>query len=165
MTSSEGGFFSAEDADSEGIEGKFYVWSLKELKNNLSREDLDIVLKSFNILEEGNFLEEATREKTGNNIFHIKDSEEDLKGRFDEIREKLFRIREERIHPQKDDKILTDWNGLMIAALAKGAIVFQNETFLNAAKKRLISYSQIFIHQGAIYYIGIKTEWRRLMVI
>lgn len=146
MTSKEGGFYSAEDADSEGVEGKFYVWSEEELKVILNEENFTIVKETFNINKEGNFLEEATQEKTNNNILFMQKSIQELaknfnmtessfKSRLKEIRKTMFGIREKRIHPHKDDKILTDWNGLMIAALAKGYSAFQNKTYLDAAKK------------------------------
>jgi len=135
MTSKEGGFYSAEDADSEGEEGKFYVWSKNELEKLLEKEELDSVIKIFNLEESGNYLEEASGKKTGYNILHLKTfPEKKIQEKIEEIRIKIFKSREKRIHPHKDDKILTDWNGLMIAALAKGAIAFQNEEYLDAAK-------------------------------
>ena len=144
MKSSEGGFYSAEDADSEGVEGKFYVWTKKELFDILGEEDGKFVSKVFGVTEEGNFKEEATGEKTRTNILHLENSiddmaetfgvsREDLKIRLEKIRKKLFEHREKRIHPHKDDKILTDWNGLMIASLTKGAQVFGEEKYLKAA--------------------------------
>ena len=146
MTSPEGAFYSAEDADSEGIEGKFYVWSLDEINKILDPEDAKFASKVFGITEEGNFSEESTGEKTGNNIIHIENSAEDIaeifkisieeiEEKIENIRKKLFKARENRIRPHKDDKILTDWNGLMIAALAKGSGIFGNEKYLIAAKK------------------------------
>ncbi|MFX0071931.1 MAG: thioredoxin domain-containing protein [Candidatus Hermodarchaeota archaeon] len=145
MTSPEGGFYSAEDADSEGVEGKFYIWSEEELKKILDKEDFNIVKKVFNVFKEGNYLEEATREKTGNNIFYLKKSYEELATelnidiqelgmKVEEIRQKLFSIRKKRIHPLKDDKILTDWNGLMIATLAKYSRIINEPKYLKAAK-------------------------------
>jgi uncharacterized protein YyaL (SSP411 family) len=139
MTSPEGGFYSAEDADSEGEEGKFYVWSMANLEKILSEEDLELISKVYNVERSGNYLEEATGKKTGHNILHLK-SNPDIKyqKRIQEICKILFKNREERIHPQKDDKILTDWNGLMVAALAKGARALQDEFYLQAAKKAVI---------------------------
>jgi uncharacterized protein YyaL (SSP411 family) len=146
MTSSEGGFYSAEDADSEGEEGKFYIWSIQELRELLDEKDVELATKVFNLVEEGNFLEEASKKKTGNNILHLKGSWEDLAGNLkmtvqelkidvERIREILFKAREKRIHPHKDDKILTDWNGLMIAALARGSNVLCETLYLEAAEK------------------------------
>ena len=135
MTSPEGGFYSAEDADSEGVEGKFYFWSKEEIRNSLEEDDAKYFIDLFNIQDEGNYLEEATRKKTGENILHLKKLGELNDSRLQKIREILFNIREKRVHPHKDDKILTDWNGLMIAALAKGAQILNEDKYLKAAKK------------------------------
>ena len=146
MTSPEGGFFSAEDADSEGEEGKFYLWSTAELRKLLGKDDGDLVIAVFNATDDGNFVEEAHRRRTGTNILHLqkplaelakehKTTEEKLRARLETIRQKLFAVREKRIHPYKDDKILTDWNGLMIAALAKGARAFGEPKYAEAASR------------------------------
>lgn len=135
MTSKEGGFYSAEDADSEGEEGKFYVWSKEEIEKILNKEEFGLAIKIFNIEEAGNFLEEASGKKTGKNILHLsKVPDMELLENVKKIRLMLFNTREKRIHPHKDNKILTDWNGLMIAALAKAAIAFENEKYLLAAR-------------------------------
>jgi len=125
MTAPRGGFFSAEDADSEGEEGKFYLWTAEELKETLDKVEFKLLIRLFDVYESGNF------EKGGNILrlrSSIKDgaavlkiSEQDLNERLELIRSKLFLAREKRVHPFKDDKILTDWNGLMIAALAKAS--------------------------------------------
>lgn len=144
MKSPEGGFYSAEDADSEGVEGKFYVWRKGEIINVLGEEDGELASKIFDVTEDGNFVEETTGEKIFVNILHLENSVEDLAEIWDisekylgkkleDIRKKLFEHREKRVHPHKDDKILTDWNGLMIASLAKGAQVFDEEKYLKAA--------------------------------
>jgi len=136
MISPEGGFYSAEDADSEGEEGKFYVWSKNELENILGKDELELAMEIFNIEESGNYLEEATGKKTKKNILHLKNYlGNDFQEKMEKIRTKLFAKRDNRIHPHKDDKILTDWNGLMITALAKGAIAFNEESYLNLAKQ------------------------------
>ena len=136
MTSKEGGFYSAEDADSDGEEGKFYVWSKEELEKILDKEELDLTIKIFSIEESGNYLEEASGKKTNKNILHLRKlSDKEILEEIEKIRLTLFKTREKRIHPHKDDKILTDWNGLLIAALAKGAVAFQEKKYLEAAKK------------------------------
>jgi len=138
MLSPEGGFFSAEDADSEGEEGKFYIWSTKELEKILDKKELDLIISHFRIEGTGNYLEEATRKKTGYNILHLeKFPKEVLREKIERIRTKLFQHRKSRISPHKDVKILTDWNGLMIAALARGATVFKEEKYLHAAKEAM----------------------------
>ncbi|MGB7292809.1 MAG: thioredoxin domain-containing protein [Thermodesulfobacteriota bacterium] len=144
MTDPGGGFYSAEDADSEGEEGKFYLWSEMEIKQVLGKDDAEFFIKVFNVSEAGNFGEEATGRTTGDNILHLKKpvaeialslniSEEELDKKIQSAREKLFTVREKRVHPHKDDKVLTDWNGLMIAALAKGAQAFNEPEYAVAA--------------------------------
>ncbi|MFX0036414.1 MAG: thioredoxin domain-containing protein [Candidatus Hermodarchaeota archaeon] len=136
MVSPEGGFYSAEDADSEGVEGKFYLWSKIELEKILEIDQLDLILKLFNVHEFGNYLEEASAKQTGKNILYLSSlPDKEIIEKIEEIRLILFATRESRIHPHKDDKILTDWNGLMIAALVKGAVAFQEEIYLETAKK------------------------------
>ncbi|MFX1551016.1 MAG: thioredoxin domain-containing protein [Promethearchaeota archaeon] len=136
MTSPEGGFYSAEDADSEGEEGKFYLWSKKDMEKILEKHEVDLILNLFNIEDFGNYLEEASSKKTGKNILHLNNlPDTEIVEKIEKIRLTLFEERENRIHPHKDDKILTDWNGLMIAALAKGAIAFQENKYLENAKK------------------------------
>ena len=136
MNLSEGGFFSAEDADSEGEEGKFYVWSKEELEQILDKDEFDLAIKIFNVESNGNYLEEATGKKTGKNILHLKDNpKEKISDDLENIKKKLFEIREKRINPHKDDKILTDWNGLMIAALAKSIGILKNPEYIEAAKQ------------------------------
>ena len=139
MTSQQGGFFSAEDADSEGEEGAYYLWGSEELKEVLEKEDLRLLIRLFDIYESGNF-------ETGRNILiarsTFKDaasvlgvSEGDLWRRWEGIRERLLAVREKRVHPQKDDKILADWNGLMISALAKAAQALNRPDYANAAAR------------------------------
>ncbi len=146
MTAPEGGFYSAEDADSEGVEGKFYLWEKNEIDRILGKASADSIVKVFNVEEDGNFKEEATGQKTGANILHQGKSFEeiasdlglpaaDLMADAAAARKKLFEVRERRIHPHKDDKILTDWNGLMIAAFARGAQVLDEPKYAEAAGK------------------------------
>jgi uncharacterized protein YyaL (SSP411 family) len=146
MTDSKGGFYSAEDADSEGVEGKFYVWSEEEIRGTLPPREADFVIKVFNIEKDGNFLDESARIRTGANILHLKKtlpevaselkiSEQEIQNRWTAARHKLFSVREKRIPPSKDDKVLTDWNGLMIAALAKASAAFRDPQYAEAAAK------------------------------
>ena len=145
LTDKDGGFYSAEDADSEGEEGKFYIWSRTELEEILSRTDANFVSAVFNATSDGNYFEEASQTATGRNIFYItKDDdvlayehqmkEDEFLKKKESFRKKLFEIREKRVHPLRDDKILTDWNGLMIAALAKGAQAFGEPKYSDASK-------------------------------
>jgi len=140
MTSPEGGFYSAEDADSEGEEGKFYLWTAAELREALGAEDAELAMDVFGVAEAGNFRDEATGERGGGNILHQRESApesaarrgeplEPFAARLESIRRRLFTVREARIHPLKDDKVLTDWNGLMIAAYALAGRAFDDAGF------------------------------------
>ncbi len=144
MTAPNGGFYSGEDADSEGEEGKFYLWTEEEVRQVLSTGEADLAIRAFSIEKGGNFNEEGTGRRTGRNILHLAKepaeiaadlemSEQAFRKGLEGAREKLFASRERRIHPHKDDKILTDWNGLMIAALAKGASAFDQPGYAEAA--------------------------------
>lgn len=146
MTHPEGGFYSAEDADSEGEEGKFYLWDTDELRNVLDKDEYNFAIKIFNASDNGNWTDESKGIMTGTNILHLKKSSKELAEEFniseeqfsknlDPIRKKLFDYRKKRIHPHKDDKILTDWNGLMISAFAKAAQAFNNKQYADAAEK------------------------------
>jgi uncharacterized protein YyaL (SSP411 family) len=139
LTSPEGGFYSAEDADSEGKEGLFYIWKEKAIKEHLGKELGEVFCSFYGISASGNF-------EYGFNIPHISTPMEtfarkkniDLKKletKLESACKKLFEIRAMRVHPLKDDKILTSWNGLMIAALAKGYQAFGDKKYVDAAKK------------------------------
>ena len=125
MTSPEGAFYSAEDADSEGEEGKFYLWSPEEVTEVLGTKRGSEFSHAFDITTKGNF--------EGRSIPNLIDR--GLVDGLGEERQKLFTKREQRIHPFKDDKVLTSWNGLMIAALAIGARVLWEEKYTKAAEK------------------------------
>jgi len=136
MVSTEGAFYSAEDADSEGEEGKFYVWSKAEIEEILGVEEAEVFSRLYNVDVNGNFLDEATRKKTEKNIIHLKsDLPATYKIDIKLSRNKLFEAREKRIKPHKDDKVLTDWNGLMIAAFAKAGYIFNEPKYIQVAKK------------------------------
>ncbi|MFA7288086.1 MAG: thioredoxin domain-containing protein [Melioribacteraceae bacterium] len=136
MTSPEGAFFSAEDADSEGVEGKYYIWKEDELKDLLTDEQFRFVEKHFNTSFAGNFRDESSHQNTGANILFLKNEltpdEEQL---FAPIRKIIYEHREKRIHPFKDDKILTDWNGLMIASLSRAGRAFHNQYFISLSER------------------------------
>lgn len=133
MTSEEGGFYSAEDADAEGVEGKFYVWRPEEINRVLGDENGEKYCRMYDIGEDGNF-------EDGTSIPNLIDQpypEGEEASFAEECRVKLFAAREQRAHPHKDDKILTAWNGLMMAAMAKGAVVLQDPSYKEAAGKAL----------------------------
>ena len=135
MTAKDGGFYSAEDADSEGEEGKFYIWTVEEITQVLGKDYSKEFNDVFSITTSGNYRDESTGKETGLNIPHLENYNTNGNDELEMAREKLFKIREKRIHPLKDDKILTDWNGLMIAALAKASIVLNEPMYLGAAEK------------------------------
>lgn len=146
MQDNSGAFYSAEDADSEGEEGKFYVWSIEEIRDALPVPEAELAIEIFNLSEEGNFTDETSGRRTGKNILHVTKpivelaeerdlSVEKLENKLSDIRETLFREREKRQQPLLDDKVLTDWNGLMIAALAKAGNAFDNNAYVSAAQK------------------------------
>jgi uncharacterized protein YyaL (SSP411 family) len=145
LTAPEGGFYSAEDADSEGKEGKFYLWSENEIRQVLKPEAADLILRVFQVQRGGNYNEETTGRKTGSSILHMKKTVGEmaaemgmsalyLSGKLDQAKQKLFEARNERVRPHRDDKILTDWNGLMVATFAKAAQVFDEDAYLQSAR-------------------------------
>ena len=146
MTAEQGAFYSAEDADSEGEEGKFYLCTTEEFRRVLGDKTAKRWETILRLSPEGNFTDEATRQKTGANILHLTAPmkkwaeklnlpEDQLGEDWVNVRDQLFRVREKRVHPLKDDKILTDWNGLMIAALALGARILNRPEYETAARK------------------------------
>ncbi|XER11833.1 hypothetical protein SATMO3_20030 [Sporomusa aerivorans] len=140
MASTGGAFYSAEDADSEGVEGKFYVWSRAEILEILGPELGELFVAVYDITPGGNF-------EDGTNILNLITQDlydyaakhsldiNDLETKMSAAREKLYQVRKQRVHPFKDDKILTAWNGLMIAALAKAARVLQRDDYVQAAQR------------------------------
>ena len=137
MTDKRGGFYSAEDADSEGEEGLFYLWTIDEIKNILSNVESELLINTYGLNKEGNYDDEATGNRTEKNILYLKEpiNNIELKKRLNQIIKKLYQARKKRIHPLKDDKILTDWNGLMIAAYAKAGDVFNSDDYIQQAEK------------------------------
>ncbi len=125
MLATDGGFFSALDADSEGVEGKFYVWSLQQLRSALG-DDADAAISWFGASEGGNF--------EGLNILESRGSEPPAEQRA-RIRARLLEQRSERVRPATDDKRLTSWNALMISALADAGAVLGRDDYLTAARE------------------------------
>ena len=130
MTSPEGGFYSAEDADSEGVEGKFYVWDPGEVTRVLGQEAGRYFCEIYDITREGNFEGLSIPNLIASGGLEGKDRE-----RLEASRQKLFDYREDRVHPYLDDKILTSWNGLMVASLARSAAVTGSREHLGAAER------------------------------
>ena len=136
MTDPAGGFYSAQDADSEGVEGKFFVWTPDELRSLLG-DDADLIMAYYGVTDRGNF--------EGANILNVArppDEFVDQRGVSDEAlfaaiaraRAILLEVREERIHPLLDDKVLTSWNGLMLRAFAEAGAVLERPDYLDAAR-------------------------------
>lgn len=138
MLDEKGGFYSTQDADSEGVEGKFFVWTPEEVFEILGEEDGRIFNFYYDISEEGNFEEKNilnVHDSLAETAGALKISEEELKRILDAGRRKLFDEREKRVKPFRDEKILTAWNGLMLAAFAEGGAILENEDYLEIARK------------------------------
>jgi uncharacterized protein YyaL (SSP411 family) len=125
MLDDSGGFYSTQDADSEGEEGRFFVWTPEEIETLLGDEVGREFCEHFDVTEAGNF--------EGKNILNVKDPVAGAPDRA--LRATLFNAREQRIKPFRDEKILTAWNGLMLAAFAEAAAVFQSEDYLAIAER------------------------------
>ena len=139
MTDSGGAFYSAEDADSEGKEGLFYVWTPEEVKAILGEEVGSLYCRFYDISPEGNFEEHRSIAHISRPIAKLSGPDgterEQLEALLKGANRKLFAVRKQRTHPLKDDKILTSWNGLMIAALAKGYQAFRDPLLYQTAAR------------------------------
>jgi uncharacterized protein YyaL (SSP411 family) len=158
MQQSEGGFFSAEDADSEGKEGAFYTWTPSEIANHLPHEEAELFCRYYNITPQGNF--------EGRNVLFAKESlqefaalyqldEEEFGHSLERDKDLLFRIREGRPHPFKDDKILTAWNGLTIYSFATAAAAFSMPLYKKAAED-----AASFIYENMWQNGQLARRWR-----
>ncbi len=138
MTDAAGGFYSTEDADSEGVEGKFYVWKPAELREVLGDEAAATFARVYDVTDAGNF-EHANilnLPKTIEQQAQVLGREiKDLEAELADSRAKLFAVREKRIHPGKDDKVIVAWNGLMIDAMARAGAVLGEQRYVDAAEK------------------------------
>ena len=136
MTDPLGGFYSAQDADSEGEEGKFFVWTPQEIQAVLGEEDGNLIGGYFGLTEAGNFegktILNVPQELTSFAEELVLDLEQ-LEAKIERAKVSLRDVREERIHPLLDDKVLASWNGLMLRAFAEAAAALNNEKYLNAA--------------------------------
>jgi uncharacterized protein YyaL (SSP411 family) len=140
MTHPDGGFYSAEDADSEGHEGKFYCWTREELSKLLSPEEFNVAVKYFGITEKGNFVDHSHPHPLANqNVLSIvqpKLTQAD-KPLLVSAKQKMFAARSKRVRPHLDDKILASWNGLILGAMARAYAVLGDDQYLAAAQKNL----------------------------
>ncbi|HUT64732.1 MAG TPA: thioredoxin domain-containing protein [Spirochaetota bacterium] len=163
MKDPDGGFYSAEDADSEGEEGKFYLWTEDEVRKLLGDREAEAFVAVYNIEAGGNYQEESTNSPTGRNILYrerpLNEEARDLGANGEELRaviatakQKLFRYRESRVRPQRDDKVLTDWNGLTIAALAKAGRALDEPL-----------YKRVAAEAAEFFLNSMRAEDRRLL--
>ena len=138
MTDASGGFYSTQDADSEGHEGKFFVWDIEEIRATLGERDTTLFCSYYNITASGNF--------EGKNIPNVtrsvkqvaeehKISVSKLEESLSESRRKLFELREGRVKPDRDEKVLTAWNGLMMASFAEAGVILDRSDYTDAARR------------------------------
>jgi uncharacterized protein YyaL (SSP411 family) len=121
----EGGFYSTQDADSEGEEGKFFVWTPAEIREVLG-DEAEAFMAAYGVTRHGNF--------EGKNILEFV-GDLDQRSALADARHKLFDVREERVHPGRDEKVLTSWNGLMLAAFAEAARTLDRDDYRQAAER------------------------------
>jgi uncharacterized protein YyaL (SSP411 family) len=138
MTHPDGGFYSTQDADSEGHEGKFFVWDIQEIRNALGETAAAHFSDYYNITESGNFegknIPNVTRSLEDVAVAH-KVSVAELQASLNESKRILFELREKRIKPDRDEKIITAWNGLMMASFAEAGIVLDRPDYTDAARR------------------------------
>ena len=164
LSSLQGGFYSAQDADSEGEEGKFYLWTMQEILDALPPSDADLAVHLFGLKATGNF-----PGSNGKNILHLAEPLDELAsykgltldeliGRMGKIQSTLFEVRKKRVAPAIDDKVLADWNGLMIAALAKTGNVLNQLKYISAATKTADFIINQMIKSDGLYHRYAKGE-------
>ena len=145
MTDTGGGFHSAYDADSEGVEGKFYLWTRREILDLLGN-DAGLFCRAYGVSDQGNYYDEASQQRTGTNILYLPRptdqvaaaegmTAETLRGRLADARRKLLAHRAKRVWPHLDDKVLAGWNGLMIGSLAYGGRHLDRPRYTAAAER------------------------------
>ncbi len=137
MTSPEGGFYSTQDADSEGVEGKFFVWTPAEIEQVLTPDAAALFMPYYDVTKRGNF--------EGKNILHVQPqaqasdevqiSDEALEETLQQSRATLFKVRETRVKPGRDEKILTSWNGLMLRSFAEAGRYLERLDYIEVASK------------------------------
>jgi uncharacterized protein YyaL (SSP411 family) len=163
MTSPEGGFYSSQDADSEGEEGKFFVWRLGEIQKALGREDAALFSQYFGVTEAGNF--------EGKNVLSVP-RDPDVVAHLAEVpmerledvvsrgREQLFSVREERVHPERDDKVITSWNGLMLASFAEAGRVLDEDRYRRIAVRNAEFLLRELRREGQLSHVYAGGQFR-----
>lgn len=164
LASDEGGFCSGEDADSDGEEGAYYVWEEAEIRSILPPREADLFCSLFRIEPAGNIRDEATGQLTGANVPHLARTPAEEAARqgieadsflrkVDEIRNQLLQQRQQRVPPLLDDKILTDWNGLMISALARAGATLEEPALIDTAEKAFAFIEQTLVRDdGTLFH-------------
>jgi len=158
FTSPDNAFYSAQDADSEGIEGKYYLWNYDELTDFLNEDELLFLNKYFNITRDGNYCGVNNEHHSGLNILnfnpaHLPEFDEAIL-RFEPIREKIIARRNKRIPPLLDNKVLTDWNGLMIYSLSYAAFTLSNESYMKSALTAYDFIMENHFEPGRLYHFS-----------
>ena len=138
MQDDTGGYYSTQDADSEGVEGKFYVWSKDEVSELLG-DDVQQFCEAYDVTDDGNW--------EGNNILHLPEALSTWSAKLDTARGQLLAARDQRIHPGLDDKVLTSWNALMVIAMARGYRVLGDARFLDSAR-RAVGFIESTLYDG-----------------
>ena len=169
LVAPEGGFYSAQDADSEGEEGKFYLWTQEEIRQAVSLPNADFANSFFDVKVDGNYYE-PPKGKNGKNILHFSKPLDQLAAESNlsvneliwllgRITGNLFNAREKRVHPALDYKVLVDWNGLMIAALARASQVLGEAKYLQVAVKAAdFILKEMLTDEGLLYHRFAKGE-------
>jgi len=174
MTDEKGGFYSAVDADSEGTEGKFYVWSRDEIIEALGEEEGGIFCRAYGVEEGGNFRDETTGETAGTNVLYLKVPVGELAGsegmplsnleaRLARGRETLLGLRNNRVRPHLDDKVITAWTGLMIGSLAYGGRLLNEPRYVSAAEKAAEFVLANLYEDGKLLRTYRGGGWRRAL--
>ncbi len=148
MTGESGCFTSSYDADSEGEEGKYYVWSQAEIEKLLAPHEFEIFRAAYDVTAPGNWEGHTILNRTHDTTSETPENEKILAS----ARKKLWAARSKRIPPQHDDKILADWNGLFIAALAEASLAFDNRAWADAAKKAFSEGLKLFWKGGRLLH-------------
>jgi hypothetical protein len=158
MTHPRGGFFSAEDADSEGKEGKFYCWTTAELSRLLTPEEFQAASRYFGLTEAGNFTDHSDPAALPNqNVLSVADPvlSPAQADRLESARKKMLDARSRRVRPHLDDKVLASWNGMMLGALARAAVVLGEDRYRAAAEKNLAFLRENLWDGGTLFH-----RWR-----
>jgi uncharacterized protein len=161
MTTREGAFCASLDADSEGVEGKFYVWHAGEITDILGATNAEFFGRVYDVTPHGNWHHEQTADHVTilNRLNALETSEEDEQ-RLIALRAMLFAAREKRPRPGLDDKVLADWNGLMIAALARSALIFDRPEWLNKAARAYAFIRSTMADPSAATGAKLAHSWR-----